>query len=436
MARLTWQISPRNKLSGYFDEVDKYRGHDMQSGDDPETAAVQWFSPAYHTAQVKFTSTISNSLLFEGGWSSNIEYYTNSYQEGIEHPRFTQSWFAGASRLENDLDSARKTAATSQTTQSPERQNLQASLTYVNGSHNVKGGWQWTWGDFYHTVDANADLTQQYRSAGTGVPFTVPDTVVIRNTPLAKYGERLNYDMGFYMQDSWRATDRLTLNAGIRYELVNAKVHAATAPAGRFSPERSFEEITNVPNWKDWAPRMAAVYDLFGNGKTAIKYSLNRYNQSRTTGIASNYNPLLSQTATLTWRDVNGNDIAEGARGCTGYPTVGCEINFATLSPNFGIAALNQYGNYPRTWNLESGLEVQHEMMTGFSLGGSWFKGWFHNLTDDHQPRRYTATRANYVAVHPLQRADRRAVHRLRPPGDPRRPAIWTRSIPERGARV
>jgi hypothetical protein len=31
LARLTWQISPRNKFSAYFDEVDKYRGHDMQS---------------------------------------------------------------------------------------------------------------------------------------------------------------------------------------------------------------------------------------------------------------------------------------------------------------------------------------------------------------------------------------------------------------------
>jgi hypothetical protein len=379
MARLTWQVSPRNKLSGYFDEVDKYRGHDMQSYFDPETAATQWFSPAYHTAQVKWTSTISSSLLFEGGWSNNIEYYTNSYQDGIGQPRGSAGWFAGASRSELDL-SGRKTAATVETTQSPERQNLQASLTYVTGSHNVKGGWQWTWGDFYHTVDANADLTQQYRSTSTGTRFTVPDTVVIRNTPLAKYGERLNYDMGFYIQDSWRATDRLTVNAGIRYEMVNAKVHAATAPAGRFVPERRFEEITNVPNWKDWAPRFAVVYDLFGSGKTAIKYSLNRYNQSRTTGIASNYNPLLSQTATLQWRDVNGNDIADGTRGCTGYPRVDCEINFATLSPNFGIAALNTYGEYPRTWNLESGLEVQHEVMTGFSLSGSWYKGFFRNI--------------------------------------------------------
>jgi hypothetical protein len=376
--RLTWQVSSRNKLSAYWDEIDKYRGHDMQSLVDPETASVRWFSPAYHTAQAKWTSTLSSRLLFEGGWSSNIEYYTNSYQEGIGKPRFTSEWFAGASRLEQDLG-GRTTAASLETTQSPERQNLQASLSYVTGSHHLKAGFNYTWGDFIHTVDANADLTQQYRSRSTGVPYSVPDTVLIRNTPLV-YGERLNRDFGMYLQDSWRF-DRLTINGGLRWENVKSQVLAGKSPAGRFVPERSFDEIENLPNWKDWAPRFQAVFDVFGTGKTAIKYSLNRYNQSVTTGIADDYNPLVSATATLRWTDVNHNDIAEGERGCTGYPRVGCEINFATLSSNFGIAALDEYGNYPRTWNLESGLELQHELLTGLSVSGAWFRGAFHNLT-------------------------------------------------------
>jgi hypothetical protein len=136
-----------------------------------------------------------------------------------------------------------------------------------------------------------------------------------------------------------------------------------------------------VPDWNDIAPRMQLVYDLFGNGRTALKWSLNRYNLSRTTGIASNYNPLLSQTATLPWRDVNGDDIAQGERGCVGYPSAGCEISFAGLSSNFGIAALNEYGEYPRTWNLESGVEVQHELFPGMSVGAAWWKGSFRNLT-------------------------------------------------------
>ena len=398
-ARLTWQMSPRNKLSGYFDEIDKYRGHDMQSGVDPEESALQWFSPAYHTAQLKWTSTMSSRMLLEAGWSSNIEYYTNSYRPGVEKPRGTAEWFAGASRVDT-LQSLRRTAATSQTTQSPERQNLQASLSYVTGSHNVKFGFQYTWGDFMHTLDANADLTQQYRSPIGTRPYSVPDSVVIRNTPLV-YGERLNRDLGFYAQDSWKL-NRLTINAGVRWENVKAQVLAGQSPAGRFVPERNFAEIENLPNWKDWAPRFAIVYDLFGNSKTALKYSLNRYNQSRTTGIAADYNPLVSATATLPWRDVNGNDIAEGERGCTGYPRVGCEINFTTLATNFGTAALNEYGNYPRTWNLESALELQHEIMPRLSGTVSWFRGNFHNLTTTIN-RSYThADYTPYTVYNPL----------------------------------
>jgi hypothetical protein len=378
LVRLTWQVSSRNKLSAYWDEIDKYRGHDMQSLFDPETAATQWFSPAYHTAQAKWTSTISNRLLVEGGWSSNIEYYTNSYRDGVEQPRFSTEWFAGASRAELGLG-GRKTAAPVQTTQSPERQNLQASLSYVTGAHNVKFGFNYTWGDFFHTVDANADLTQQYRSTtASGGPYSQADSVVVRNTPL-RYGERLNHDFGLYIQDSW-ALKRLTINAGVRWEKVKAQVLAGESPAGRFVPARQFEEIEEVPNWKDWAPRFQIVYDLFGTGKTAVKYSLNRYNQQTTTGIADDYNPLRSLTQTLPWRDVNGNDIAEGERGCTGFPRVGCEIDFRNLAPNFGTAALNEYGGYPRTWNLESGLEVQHELLPRLSVSGAWFRGNFYNL--------------------------------------------------------
>ena len=379
MARLTWQLTPRNKLSAYFDEIDKYRGHDMQSNEDPETASLRWFSPAYNTGAIKWTSPATNRMLLEAGYSRNLEYYTNSYQEGIEKKRFSPEWYANASRLENDLG-GRKTAATSQNTQSPERHNIQASLSYVTGAHSFKAGFQYTWGDFWHTVDANGDLTQQYRSNATGVRFSVPDSVIIRNTPL-HYGERLNRDVGVYAQDSWRL-GRLTLNAGLRWENLKAQVLASESPAGRFVPARSTGAIHELPDWKDWAPRFGAVYDLFGTGKTAVKYSLNRYNQIRTTGIATNYNPFLSSTSqALPWRDVNGNDIAEGERGCSGFPRVDCEIDFRGLPPNFGIAALNEYGHYPRTWNLESALEVQHQLLSRVSLSASWFKGGFHNLT-------------------------------------------------------
>ena len=73
LLRLTWQVTPKLKFGAYHDEVDKYRGHDMQSLYDPETAATVWNSPAYHTNQAKLTMTATSRLLLEGGFSSNLE---------------------------------------------------------------------------------------------------------------------------------------------------------------------------------------------------------------------------------------------------------------------------------------------------------------------------------------------------------------------------
>jgi hypothetical protein len=378
LARITWQLSPRNKISGYFDEVDKYRGHDMQSNYDPETAATVWNSPAYHTSGIKWTSPVSSRLFLEAGFSRNLEYYTNEYREGMEKARGTPEWFANAAHNELDLGGYTKAGPTL-ITQSPAAYYWMGSATYVVGDHTFKAGATMRWGEFTHTRDANADLIQQYRSSRTGVRWSVPDSVLIRNTPLVS-AERLNRDLGIYIQDSWRL-DRLTANFGLRWETLKAQVLAGSAGAGRFVPAREFPEVKNLPNWNDFAPRLSLVYDLSGSGKTAIKYSINRYNRSRTTGIAENYNPLRSETATLPWSDVNGDDIAQGTRGCTPYPSVNCEISFAGLAPNFGISALNEYGDYPRTWNLESGLELQHELMANFSVQASWWRGSFRNLT-------------------------------------------------------
>ena len=390
--RLTYQITPRVKFSGYFDEIDKFRGHDMQSGYDPETASVVWNSPAYHTAAAKITSPVTSRLLIEGGYSNNTEDYTNEYQPGIEQARFSPSWYKQVSRNESDIPGfQRKDAPLSQTTQSPLRYSVNASASYVTGSHNMKFGFQRTWGHFNHTVDANGELYQNYQSGvnngGTGVPFTRGTTVVVRNTPVAN-GELLNQDLGIYGQDSW-TVKRLTVNVGLRWERLNAQVAEGSSPAGRFVPAREFDEILNLPDWKsDWAPRFSMVYDLFGNAKTAVKYSLNKYNLSRTTGIAGNYNPLASTTQSLPWTDLNGDDIAQGdsviingQRVSCVYRTAGCEINFANLGSTFGTVSLNTYGNYPRTYNVEHGLEIQHELLPRLSLTGSWYHGTFSNLT-------------------------------------------------------
>ena len=53
LLRLTWQATSKHKFSVYYDEIDKYRGHGMNAGDDPNTSSQIWTSPIYNSAAAK-----------------------------------------------------------------------------------------------------------------------------------------------------------------------------------------------------------------------------------------------------------------------------------------------------------------------------------------------------------------------------------------------
>ena len=226
-----------------------------------------------------------------------------------------------------------------------------------------------------------------YRSNATGIALPVPNSVVMRNTPLRAYGERLNHDFGIFVQDSW-TMKRLTVNGGLRYEWLNAQVEAG-GRAGR--PLRAGTQVRrdkDVPNWKDSAPRFSAVYDLFGNSKTALKYSLNRYNQSRTTGIAETTTRSRRRRRTLTWTDLNNDDIAQGLRRpmqtARAYQLHvrrrRLRDQLRDLRRTSASRRRTPYGDFPRM-DLEQGVEIQHELFPRLSVTGSWFHGDFHDLT-------------------------------------------------------
>src|SRR5206468_1145315 len=78
IARVTWQVSPRNKFAAYNDRAMRLRGHAMTALLDPNTASVVWHTPTFATGSAKWTSTVTPRLLVEGGVSFNRERYDNA----------------------------------------------------------------------------------------------------------------------------------------------------------------------------------------------------------------------------------------------------------------------------------------------------------------------------------------------------------------------
>src|SRR5881296_1239944 len=379
LLRLTWQVSPRNKLSAYMDRLFKSRDHDVTAGADPATAGGFWNSPIYETSTIKWTSTISNRLLIEGGYSSNIERFNIRYEPGVRKPYGSPAWYAGARHLDTILGTT-SNARTYESGNYPDRHNAQAAASYVRGGHNVKFGFQNSWGPFNRTAWANADLYQNYLNG-------VPATVTLLGTP-ARWKERLNAGLAMYGQDAW-TLGRVTITYGLRWEYLSEQVSGQPAQHGRFANVPAFGDI-HLPIWRTFSPRTAVVYDLFGNGKTAIRFGFNRFEAAATTTLASLYNPAnaASVTATAAWTDLNKDDVAQGELGCV-YQTPGCEINFANVPRNFGTISLSTFDRkLQRPYFLSYNLGVTHELVPGVAVTAEWFHGVAKNILERNNSLR------------------------------------------------
>ena len=82
---------------------------------------------------------------------------------------------------------------------------------------------------------------------------------------------------------------RLTINPGLRVQWVETGMYESSMAAGRFAPARFIEEERGLIDFgADYSPRFSAVYDLFGDGRTALKTSWSRYYRNYDGDIAAN----------------------------------------------------------------------------------------------------------------------------------------------------
>jgi hypothetical protein len=271
-------------------------------------------------------------------------------------------------------------------------------MQYVTGSHALKAGVQWHIGQTWNMADANADLVQRSRDG-------VPDSVLVYNTPTRLYA-LMGADLGLYLQDSW-TLKRLTINPGIRFEYFNSSAQAKAVEAGRFVPARSFPEISDIPNWKNFAPRFGVVYNLTGDAKTAVKGSVNKYNRNFTTDFANRYNPLVLQTDTRNWSDC---DFLPGTSTCSTRVLATNKDGIAQdneIGPsnnlNFGLApARHPDPGIKRPYDIEYSLAVVRQLFTGVSVTGAWYRRDTYNLEQQLNTLISVADYASFTTPSPL----------------------------------
>ncbi|MGH8247308.1 MAG: hypothetical protein ACREUU_12860, partial [Gammaproteobacteria bacterium] len=295
IVRLTWQATPRNKISLHSSE--QYSRRSNKGGGaatrTPEAAGLTLYTPG-HVQQVSWSSPYTNRVLFEAGWGNYLARYANSAprKDGSHNPLMISVLEQGGSipgltyRLDAPLGGG------FQRHQIGSVAHLRASISYVPGAHNMKFGYQ---GGFSNPSQAYHNFSEfiQFRFRD-GVPNQLTQTAVYPGT--VKFVRNL-IPTAFFAQDTW-TSGRLTLQGGVRYDAIvsNYPDSGVGGPGYQLMPTRIFYEAgsTEGVNWKEVTPRMSAAYDLFGNGKTAVKVNLGKYVMAVTASNSDlDLNPLI-----------------------------------------------------------------------------------------------------------------------------------------------
>ena len=352
----------------------------------PEASSRVLYIPS-RQPHATWQSPITGKLLAEAGWGMyQARYRFGMRNDGSHNPAMIQRLEQGAARDWYPGPISRMPRAPGQGgfTHSliGNLASLRASLTYVTGSHNMKFGYQGGFGNPSQTYQSFTQVVQ-VRTLN-GLPNQLTQTIM--GGPDTKYVRNL-IPTNFYAQDQW-TTGRLTVQGGLRYDslISNYPDQRIGGPGWPYAPTEIFFPSRSTPGTNGRTSRRASAvaYDLFGNGKTALRFNIGKYLEAIT---ASNndldMNPITRMVVNSTRNWTDGRTSITGAPALPeGDPRRGnmvpdCDLNNAAangecaaldnqnlgrpvFTRNFDPDFVTGWGTRPYNWSM--GFGVQHEI--------------------------------------------------------------------------
>ncbi len=202
-----------------------------------------------------------------------------------------------------------------------------------------------------------------------------------------------------FAQEQW-TMGRLTLQGALRFDVAKSWYPEQQEGPTRFLPTPIIiPETKGVDSYKDITPRFGAAYDLFGNGRTAIKASVGKFlegvgvqltyaNANPTLRVPTTTGPFGTVGVSRGWTDRNNNlvpdcDLLNPQAQTDTVDLCGqmSNVRFGqnVLTGNFDPDLLEGWGVRASDWSL--GLSVQQQIFPRMSVEVGYYRRWFDGFT-------------------------------------------------------